>query len=227
MTGELVAPRTARRPVHTVLEGRTCRLRPLDAARDAASLFPFVHGPQGNELWDYLPVGPFADLSTFQAYVGSIASSTDPLFFCVADPADTALGWLSLLRIDPSHGVIEVGFILYSTVLQRTIAATEAQYLLARHVFDELGFRRYEWKCNSLNEPSKRAAARFGFTPEGLFRQHMIVKGRNRDTAWFALLDQEWSKCRMAFERWLAPENFDEAGRQLRSLEEIRAACPA
>jgi RimJ/RimL family protein N-acetyltransferase len=138
-------------------------------------------------------------------------------------PTETgkATGWASYMRINPTHGVIEVGNILFSPALQRTRAATEAMYLMARHIFDDLGYRRYEWKCNAENAPSRRAALRFGFTFEGIFRQHMVVKGHNRDTAWFAMLDHEWPARKRAFEAWLQPENFDDSGRQRRSLAEL------
>ena len=132
------------------------------------------------------------------------------------------MGYQTLMRIEPVHRVIEVGNILYTPAMQRTIGATEAQYLFARHVFDDLGYRRYEWKCNDLNAPSKRAALRYGFAFEGVFRQHMIVKGRNRDTAWFAMLDSDWPACRAAFERWLDPANFDAQGQQKTALGALR-----
>src|SRR5262245_8651946 len=220
--GPAVESAPAPAPAHVVIEGRHCRLRPIDPARDAAGLHALSHGPEAESLWAYLAVGPFADRASFDAYLRGIAAGTsDPVFWAVADLDDRAIGWLSLMRIDRAHRVIEIGNILYTPALQRTRAATEAQYLIARHVFETLGYRRYEWKCNDFNAPSKRAALRLGFTHEGMFRQHMVVKGRNRDTAWFSMLDREWPARRAAFEAWLAPGNFDEAGRQRSSLSDL------
>ena len=213
--GPAVDPTPAPRPSHLVLEGRYCRLRPLDPARDTDRLYELSHGPERDRIWAYLLTGPYPDKVDFAAHVAKIAAgTTDPVYWAVADAEDRAIGWLSLMRIDPANRVIEVGSILYTPGLQRTPAATEAQYLLARHVFETLGYRRYEWKCNDLNAPSKRAAERFGFSFEGLFRQHVIAKGHNRDTAWFSMLDIEWPQRRLAFQLWLDPSNFDASGRQ-------------
>lgn len=210
-----VDPKPAPRPTHVVMEGRFCRLRPLDPARDTDGLHALSHGPEAAALWAYLFTGPYAEKAAFDAHVATIAAGTsDPVYWAICTPDDRAIGWLSLMRIDTTHRVIEVGSILYTPALQRTPAATEAEYLLASYVFDTLGYRRYEWKCNDLNAPSKRAAIRFGFSYEGLFRQHMIAKGRNRDTAWFSMLDSEWPQRKLAFTQWLAPANFDAAGRQ-------------
>ena len=163
-----------------------------------------------------------SDLDEFRANIEAKARSTDPLFFAVIDNASgRAVGYQTFMRIDAANRVIEVGNILYTPAMQRTAGATEAQYLFARYVFEELGYRRYEWKCNALNAPSRRAAERFGFTFEGIFRQHMIVKGRNRDTAWFAMLDSEWPARKAAYERWLTPENFDR--RRPSEAEALRA----
>lgn len=217
--GPPVDPRPAQRPAHVTLEGRFCRLRPLDPARDGDDLYRLSHGAEAEALWAYLFTGPYAERAAFDAYLDTIArGTTDPIFWAICTPDDRAIGWLSLMRIDTAHRVIEVGSILYTPALQRTPAATEAEYLLASYVFDRLGYRRYEWKCNDLNAPSKRAAERFGFTHEGLFRQHMIVKGRNRDTAWYSMLDSEWPQRKLAFELWLRPENFNAEGRQKVSL---------
>ncbi len=213
----------APQPVRTILEGRTCRLRPLDPARDTDGLYALSHGASKEQQWAYLSTGPYPDKASFAAHVQKIAGGTgDPIFWAVADRNDRATGWLSLMRIKRANRVVEVGSILYTPALQRTVAATEAQYLIAQHVFEALGYRRLEWKCNDLNEPSKRAALRLGFAYEGLFRQHMIVKGRNRDTAWFAMIDRDWPQIKAAFEAWLAPENFDPKGWQKRSLAEFR-----
>ena len=215
----------ARRPEPTTLAGRHVRLVPFDAARHAASLFALSHGPEKEALWAYLSPAPFPDESAFAAFYAEAAKKADPLLFAIEEAeGGRAVGHATYMRIEPAQRVIEVGNILYTPALQRTRGATEAMYLMARHAFEDLGYRRYEWKCNALNAPSRQAAARLGFTFEGLFRQHMIVKGRNRDTAWFSLLDHEWPRAKAAFEAWLAPENFDEDGRQVRRLEDIRAA---
>ena len=209
----------ARRPVRVTLEGAYTRLVPLDAATHASDLYEPTHGPERESLFRYLWDGPFASAAEFHGALERKASTDDPLFFAITDPRNgCALGYASLMRIEPAHRCIEVGGILFAPELQRTPAATEAMYLMARHVFEDLGYRRYEWKCDSLNRPSIRAALRLGFTFEGLFKQHMIVKGRNRDTAWFAMLDSEWPARKAAFERWLAAENFDAEGRQRRAL---------
>lgn len=215
----------ALRPAPVILEGRHVRVVPFDAARHAAALYALSHGPEKERLWAYLSPAPFPDEAAFTRYYADAAAKADPLLFALVE-AETGrpVGHATYMRIEPGHRVIEVGNILYTPGLQRSAAATEAMYLMARHVFEDLGYRRYEWKCNALNAPSRRAAERLGFTFEGVFRQHMIVKGLNRDTAWFALLDHEWPKAKAAFEAWLDPANFDAAGRQRRRLEDIRAA---
>jgi RimJ/RimL family protein N-acetyltransferase len=225
--GAAVDPTPAKRPQRAILSGRVVDLVPLNADAHADALFEGANGGDNDRVWTYLFDGPFADRAAFRANIEAKAKSEDPLFFAIVDKASNrAVGYQTFLRIEPQHRVIEVGAIMYTPAMQRSIGATEAQYLFARTVFDELGYRRYEWKCNDLNAPSKRAALRFGFTFEGVFRQHMIVKGRNRDTAWFSMLDSEWPKRRAAFEQWLAPSNFDAAGRQrlaLSGLNEGRA----
>ncbi len=209
----------AKRPERVILRGRAITLAPLDAERDAEALFEGAHGGDNERVWAYLFDGPFADRAAFAASIDAKAKSEDPLFFAILDAASgKTMGYQTLMRIDATHRVIEVGNILFTPAMQRTIGASEAQYLFARYVFDELGYRRYEWKCNALNAPSRRAALRLGFAFEGIFRQHMIVKGDNRDTAWYSMLDTEWPARRAAFERWLAPENFDALGRQKLSL---------
>ena len=170
-------------------------------------------------MWDYLADGPYADPESLLAALAKKAAAQDAVFFALVEAKSRrALGYASYMRIEPAHGCIEVGNILYTPPLQRTAAATEAMYLMARHVFEDLGYRRYEWKCNALNEPSRKAALRLGFTYEGLFRQHMIIKGRNRDTAWYSMLDSEWPSRKQAFEAWLDPANFDGHGRQRNPL---------
>jgi RimJ/RimL family protein N-acetyltransferase len=204
----------AARPRRETLEGRAVLVQPLDPLVHGDALYEGTHADHREELWRYLPEGPFPNRSTFDTYLKRASVSEDPLFFAIVDKSSgVAAGMAAYLRIEPSHKVIEVGHILFTPKLQRTVAATEAMFLMAQHVFD-LGYRRYEWKCNALNESSMRAARRLGFTFEGVFRQHMIVKGRNRDTAWYSMLDHEWPARKAAFERWLNPENFDDHGRQ-------------
>lgn len=222
---EIVDPHPAQRPERVVLEGRYVTLAPLDAATHAGALWRQTGGTENARLWLYLPDGPFAERAAFDRDLAGKAASTDPLFFAVLDKRSAdAAGYASYLRIEPAHRSIEVGYILYAPALQRTRAATEAMYLMARHVFEELGYRRYEWKCDARNEPSRRAALRLGFTFEGIFRQHRIVKGRNRDTAWYSMLDKEWPARKAAFERWLAPSNFDDQGRQKSTLHRTNQA---
>jgi RimJ/RimL family protein N-acetyltransferase len=211
----------ATRPGPVVLEGRFGRVEKLDAARHGNALWNAVKGH--DQIWTYLSAyGPFASEAAFSDWLAGRASLEDPFSYAIIDASDRAIGIATLMEIRPAMRVCEVGHIVYSPALQRTPLATEAQYLLARYVFETLGYRRYEWKCNALNVASRRAAERFGFTFEGISRQHMIAKGRNRDTAWYAMLDGEWPRARAAFERWLQPENFDSNRRQHRRLEEIR-----
>ena len=220
--GPVVDTTPAERPEPVTREGRTCRIEKLDPARHADGLWQALKGD--DRTWTYMGYGPFADGKVFANWLDERAIMLDPLSYAIADRASgLPLGIATLMEIRPAMRVIEVGNLVYSPALQRTVAATEAQYLLAKYVFEELGYRRYEWKCNALNAPSRRAALRLGFTFEGIFRQHMVVKGRNRDTAWFAMLDSEWPGRKAAFERWLAPENFDAAGRQRLSLSALSA----
>jgi len=214
--GPLVDATAARRPEPVRLEGRHGAVERLVAARHGAALWDAISGHDG--LWTYMFSGPFADQPAFSAWLAAQELLADPFYFVIVDPSGRALGLASLMSIRPEMRVIEVGNILLGPGLQRTPLATEAQYLLARHAFDTLHYRRYEWKCHALNAPSRRAALRLGFTFEGIFRSHMIVKGRNRDTAWFAMLDSEWPARKAAFERWLDPANFDAQGRQKQSL---------
>jgi RimJ/RimL family protein N-acetyltransferase len=213
-------------PRRQPLPGAYVRLEPVDVAAHAESLYRLSHArPEDAVLWIYLAYGPFADQGAFERWLAERSRSTDPLFFAIIEQASgQASGMASYLNIVPAMGCIEIGHIWFAPPLQKSRAATEAIYLLARHAFDDLGYRRLEWKCDALNAASIRAARRFGFTYEGTFRQHMIVKGRNRDTAWFALLDREWPAVRGAFERWLAPANFDAAGRQRSALGALTVA---
>jgi RimJ/RimL family protein N-acetyltransferase len=208
----------AQPPARAPLTGAHVTLRPLDAAADAEALYAESHPPSGDAaIWDYLPYGPHAGPEALRDWLRDAAASQDPLFFTAVKDGRAA-GIASYLHIEPGHGRIEIGHIWFGVTLRRTTAATEAIYLMARHAFDTLGYRRLEWACNALNEPSRRAAARFGFTFEGVFRQHQVVKGRNRDTAWHSITDGEWPAIRAAFEAWLAPDNFTADGRQRRAL---------
>ena len=210
-------------PGRNDLNGERVRLEILDSARHAESLFKSSHSEGAERLWQHLPYGPFGSQKEFNAWLEVLTASADPLFFAVVDwESMRAQGMASFMRMVPEHGVIEIGNIWFAPELQRTRQATEAIFLLAEHAFDDLGYRRLEWKCDSRNEPSKRAAERFGFTYEGTFRQHMVVKGRNRDSAWFSMTDGEWPLRKAAFEAWLSAENFDGNGRQRRSLAAIR-----
>ncbi|MGN6276354.1 MAG: GNAT family N-acetyltransferase [Solirubrobacterales bacterium] len=213
-------------PQRAPLQGEHVLLRPVDAAADAEPFFAATHPPVAEEsLWRYMFDGPYKDAEEMRRAMEWVESTDDPLFFTIVRLADQRpLGRAAYMRITPEHGVIEIGGILFAPALQRTTAATEAIYLMARHAFDELGYRRLEWKCDAENEASRRAASRFGFAYEGTFRQHMVIKGRNRDTAWFAITDGDWPRLRAAFEAWLAPENFDTQGQQKRSLEQCRGS---
>jgi RimJ/RimL family protein N-acetyltransferase len=223
--GPTVGSGPARRPERAILRGKSVTLAPLDAETHAEALYEDSSGPDNENLWVYLSEGPFEDRASFRVELSNKAASIDSVFFAIVENGSgRAAGYASLMRIEPVHGCIEVGNILFTPRLQRTAGGTEAMYLLARHIFEDLGYRRYEWKCNALNAPSRRAALRLGFTFEGIFRQHMIIKGRNRDTAWFSMLDSEWPACKAAFERWLDSSNFDDAGRQKQSLAAIRTA---
>lgn len=214
---------SAQRPPRSSLNGRLVRLEPLDAARHGASLFAAYSEDAEGRNWTYMPVGPFSDQTTFDAWLESAQESYDPMFHAILDAETGAgLGIASYLRIDPPVGTIEVGFICYAPRLQGTAGATEAMYLLMHRAFDDLGYRRYEWKCDALNAASRRAAERLGFRFEGIFRQATVYKGRNRDTAWYSILDREWPGLKRCFETWLDPENFDADGNQRRTLAEIR-----
>jgi RimJ/RimL family protein N-acetyltransferase len=214
MSADLAGFTPARLPGREALAGERVRLEPLDAARHAADLHAAaIAGDPA--LWTYLPYGPFGSAREYEEWVEAVAESEDPRFYAVVEVASGApAGVVSYLRMAPEHGSIEIGHIWFGAALQRTPGATETIYLLARHAFDDLGNRRLEWKCDAANDRSRAAAERFGFRFEGVFRQHMIVKGRNRDTAWFSILDSEWPAIRTAYEAWLAPSNFDAAGAQ-------------
>jgi RimJ/RimL family protein N-acetyltransferase len=210
------------RPI--TLEGQHVTLVPLDPARDAAALYAAAHDGDADRLFRYLTSGPFAGVAEYRANIEAWHARPDVLAFALVDPATGApFGSASYMRIAPADRCLEIGSIWYAPAQQRSTAPTEAMFLLARHAFDGLGYRRYEWKCDARNLPSRRAALRLGFAYEGLFRQHMIVKGRNRDTAWYAMTDADWPAHRAGFERWLELGNFDAEGRQRRTLEACRA----
>jgi RimJ/RimL family protein N-acetyltransferase len=210
-------------PPRTPMAGRFCAVEPLDPERHAAQLFAAYAEDVEGRMWTYLPRGPYASLDEYRGWAEGACRADDPLIHAIVDKASgEAVGTAALMRIEPDVGVIEVGSITYSPRLQRRPAGTEAMYLMMRRVFDELGYRRYEWKCNSLNLPSRAAAERYGFQYEGLFRQAQITRGRNRDTAWFSIIDSEWPALRTAFERWLDPANFAAGGTQRHSLASLR-----
>jgi len=209
-------------PPHSTITGRYCRLEPLSAAAHAADLHAAYALDERGQMWTYMNYGPFDSAESYRAWCEEKSQASDPLFFAIVDLASgKPVGVASYLRIDPRSGSIEVGHLAYSPLLQRTPAATEAMYLMMRQAF-ELGYRRYEWKCHALNAASRAAAERLGFSFEGVFRQATVVKGRNRDTAWFSILDREWPELRRAFEQWLDPANFDEQGRQRQRLAALR-----
>ncbi len=198
------------------MRGRFCRLERIDIESHAADLYDANTDPSS---WTYLFYGPFTDFPSYRNWLADMAGLDDPYFYAIVDNAtQKATGVAAYMRIDPPNGVIEVGHLNFSPVLQRTAAATEAMYLMMRRAFDELGYRRYEWKCDSLNGPSRHAAERLGFRYEGEFRQAVIYKHRSRDTSWYSIIDSEWPARKRAFEDWLAPDNFDAAGRQRRPL---------
>jgi RimJ/RimL family protein N-acetyltransferase len=209
-------------PGPVTLKGRYGRLEKL-TVEHTDDLWAAFAGH--DRVWTYIGAnGPFATFEEFSSYLAMRAAARDPYAYAIIDTADRAIGCVTLLRIVPEHRVIEVGHVLYSPALQRTALGTETQYLLARYVFETLGYRRYEWKCDALNAVSRRAALRYGFVYEGTFRQYMIAKGRNRDNAWFSMLDSEWPARKHNFERWLAPDNFDRDGRQKISLAAMNAS---
>ena len=212
--------RPAREPVRLPIHGRTVTLEPLKPRRHAAALYEATHGPGHDpRLWDFMFVGPFINRADFALWLAACADSDDPLFFAIVDKRRGALGMASFMRINPGHGVIELGNIFFAAALQKSRGATEAIYLMLRQCFERWGYRRVEWKCDARNRRSQRAALRFGFRREGHFRQHMVIKGESRDTAWFAIIDREWPRLASAYRRWLAPTNFDREGKQRAKLK--------
>ncbi|KAJ5155445.1 hypothetical protein N7492_008248 [Penicillium capsulatum] len=220
--GPIVETGPAQPPPRTSFFGRAVHLEPLEP-RHTDDLYDAVGQPEHAALWTYIPRVLAEGKAAFTELIASLSASKDPVFYAIIlNSTEKPVGFFSLMRMDLPNRVVEIGFIMFSPSLQRTTAATEAFYLLARAVFEDLGYRRFEWKCDNLNAPSRRAAARFGFSAEGVFRQHLIVKGRNRDTAWFSILDSEWPALRDSFEKWLDPGNFDADGRQRNSLQAFR-----
>jgi RimJ/RimL family protein N-acetyltransferase len=225
-TGQPIGPevdsRPADRPGAVTLTGRYGAVERIQPSKHGVSLWEAVRGH--DRLWTYMAYGPFPDEGAFSGWLAAQEASVDPYYYAIVEPSGRAVGLATLMSIRPDMRVVEVGNILLSPSLQRTALATEAQYLLARYAFETLRYRRYEWKCYALNAASRRAALRFGFSFEGIFRDHMIIKGRSRDTAWFAMLESEWPARKAAFERWLAPENFAADGTQKRKLGELHGS---
>jgi len=210
------------RPPRSTMTGNSCKVEPLDPDTHATDLYQAYAQDKDHRNWTYIPYGPFRSFYDYQTWLKAECLSDDPLFYAIIDNETAkAVGVASYLRIEPRVGVIEVGHINYSPQLQKTVAATEAMYLMMRRVFDELGYRRYEWKCDALNAGSRKAAVRLGFSFEGVFRQATIYKGRNRDTAWYSIIDREWPMLKRAFETWLDPANFDAQGRQRETLSKL------
>ncbi|MCH2174049.1 GNAT family N-acetyltransferase [Myxococcota bacterium] len=210
---------SALRPPHTPMFGRLCRVEPIDVHLHGDDLFQAFAEDGDGRSWTYLPYGPFQDIEVFQRWMTETCLGADPLFHVIVDASNgRAVGVASYLRISPEIGVIEVGHIHFSQRMRKSPMGTEAMYLMMRRAFDELGYRRYEWKCDALNGPSRSAAERLGMTYEGVFRQATIYKGRNRDTAWYSVLDREWPRLKTGFETWLQADNFADDGTQVRAL---------
>ena len=214
--------KTSGRPPRSQKVGCLCRIEPLNPKYHAKALYASFSKDTDDRNWTYLPYGPFDNFKSFNAWLEVASKGDDPMFHAIINlSTEEAVGLASYLRIDPAYGVIEVGHIHLSPLLQRTSLATESMFLMMSRVFDELGYRRYEWKCDALNEASRKAALRLGFSFEGIFRQATMYKGRNRDTAWYAMIDKDWPSIRLAFESWLGPENFDSEGKQKKSLRDL------
>ncbi len=207
-------------PERTPMKGRYCSVVPVDVAAHAEALYAANAREADARMWTYLFYGPFENFAHYRDWLTEAAARRDPLYYTIVDPLHGPVGVLSYMRLDPAHGVIEIGHLAFSPLLQRSVAATEALFLMLQNAFD-LGYRRCEWKCNALNAPSRRAAQRLGFSFEGLFRQARVDKGHSRDTSWYAIIDSEWPALKAAFERWLDPQNFDSAGQQRISLSSL------
>lgn len=211
----------AKVPERKMLKGQYCSLEPIDLSKHADKLLANLSFENAGESWTYLPYGPFDNNEEFRTWISEINSDKDTELYAILNAADEPIGIAGYLRINPEHGVIEVGHLHYSKFLQKTPAATEAMYLMMQYAFDSLGYRRYEWKCNALNKSSESSALRLGFKFEGIFRQHFVFKNRNRDTAWFSILDSEWPALKEKFTKWLDKMNFDSNGNQITSLRDI------
>jgi len=227
--GEPVDWVPARAPEREPLRGGSVLVRPVDPRGDAEALFAASHGPAGDPaIWTYLPYGPYGCAADLREVYDAAQGAADPILFAICPlPAERPLGVAAYLNINPASGTIEIGHVWFAAALQRTTPASEAIFLLARHAFDDLGYRRLEWKCNSLNAASRRAAERFGFTFEGIFRKHMVTKGRSRDSAWYSITDDEWPAVRSGFQAWLAPGNRAPEGSQRRTLGDLIGAARA
>lgn len=215
----------AKWPERQTLTGRYCSVAPLSAKRHAKALFEAFAQDQMQATWTYMHVGPFETFDAFEMLIADYEVAKDPHYYAILDEPGAPVGIASLMRIKPDAGSIEVGGIAYALALQQTPAATEAMSLLMTYAFETLRYRRYEWKCDALNAPSRRAAERLGFQFEGIFRQALVYKGRNRDTAWFAITDQDWPKIKAAHDAWLSPDNFDAEGTQRQSLSALISSC--
>ena len=225
---EVANPAPAKRPERVVLEGRYCRLEPLDASRHGDDLYLASTPPDAAARFLYLPAGPHRDRADFDRWITSVATSPDPLYFAViGSRSERCGGCQTLMRIDAPNQVIEIGGIYWGPDIARSRVTTEANFLFAKYAFDTLGYRRYEWKCNALNASSRSAALRFGFSFEGIFRRATIAKGRSRDTAWYAMISEDWPRLKAAYETWLDPENFDARGHQRQSLSALTKAALA
>lgn len=213
-------------PEKRIFTGRFARVEPLDLERHAADLYRASHeSDEARRVWQFLPDGPFADLAAFGEWATRMMKEPDRLVFATREQrAGRLAGMAMYFDTRPAHGTSEIGYIWFAPFAQRTPAATEALYLMLQHAFDDLRYRRMQWRCNALNEKSRAAAVRLGFRFEGIFRQHMLVKGTNRDTAWYSIIDSEWPRLRANFDRWLAPDNFDSQGRQRTSLRDLNAS---
>jgi RimJ/RimL family protein N-acetyltransferase len=210
-----------KRPSLQTFHGRTCRIEPLTIQKHARDLFTVLGGPEHKSSWTYLPYGPFHTYQEFESWLLALLGMADTLPYVIVENTHCALGICAFARINPEHGSIEIAHLNYSTKLKRSAAATEAMYLMMHHAFNDLGYRRYEWKCNALNEGSRRAALRLGFVFEGIFRHSNVYKDRNRDTAWFSILDTEWPHIQERFKRWLNPANFHDDGNQKKCLRGV------
>ena len=214
--------KTALYPPNNLFEGRYCRIEPINIEKHASDLYTAYSQDKDDRMWTYMTYGPFRTVDSVENWLDSASQTKDPLFFTLVEKkSGKAIGLASYMRIKPEHGVIEVGGISFSPLLQKTVIATETMYLMMKRAFEELGYRRYEWKCDSLNAASCRAALRFGFAFDGIFKQHIIYRGRNRDTAWYSILDSDWPGLRTAYEKWLDPENFDSNGQQKLKLADL------